>query len=152
MTSTAWPELESTTTKAPEWTLRTESELHVERLEAIQQPMEPMEPDAEDIQAGQEEADEGLWLLWNNDSKSSSSTPDTRARAEAGSSARLLRPNPTSCGSSLTADPLSSSDEDNDEDEREERLERAKAQAKHVEDYTTKSGPRSRSCCACIIL
>ena len=123
-------------------------------IEAIQQPMEPMEPDAEDIQAGEEEADEGLWLLWNNDSKSSSSTPDTRARAraEAGSSARLLRPNPTTYGSSLTADPLSSSDdEDNEEDEREERLERAKAQAKHVDDYTAKGSHRSRSCCTCII-
>jgi hypothetical protein len=122
-------------------------------IEAIQQPMEPMEPDTEDIQAGQEEADEGLWLLWNNDSRFSSSTPDTRAGAEAGSSARLLRPNPTTYGSSLTADPLSSSDdEDDDEDEREERLERAKAQAKHVDDYTTKGGLRSRSCCSCIIL
>ncbi|KAI8351323.1 hypothetical protein B0O80DRAFT_530771 [Mortierella sp. GBAus27b] len=152
-----WPELESTATKTPEWTLRTESELHVERLEAklqnvkrkkgdgsarrnvTQRPIESMDPDAEEIQAGQEEADEGLWLLWNNNNNKSSA-----------SSAPRLGYGGPSHGSGTTPDPPSRSSSE-DEMDREERLEQAKARAKHVEDYTANEAFCSSRRCCCII-
>ncbi|GJJ70281.1 hypothetical protein EMPS_02630 [Entomortierella parvispora] len=138
----AWPELESSSATAPEWTLRSESELHVERLEAklaiIQKrarpshksdhatlnilPPELLEPDADEIQEGQEEADEGLWLLWN--SKAASSPTERSIPAE-----------------------------ETSPDDIEARLDRAKANARHVDEYMYNKDDRSchsRVCC-CII-
>ncbi|KAI7830439.1 hypothetical protein BC939DRAFT_439350 [Gamsiella multidivaricata] len=174
MASTSWPELESTaTTKAPEWSLRSESELHVERLEAKldsikkrndrpsrhhqhqheapgQQPQGALDLDADEIQAGQEEADEGLWLLWNNKSTASSSKPAVTSQAQS-------RYHNATYGTSSIHRPSRSSSEseeeegqDEDEEQREERLEVAKARAKHVEEYVVKDRTCSRTCC-CVI-
>ncbi|KAF9540956.1 hypothetical protein EC957_003594 [Mortierella hygrophila] len=191
--SDAWPELDpipsTTTTKAPEWNLRTESELHVGRLEAKlesikkrndrtlnksarhprpeTQPQIMDEPDAEEIQAGQEEADEGLWLLWNNAQKTALSP------SEAG-----LRPTPTSSQPLLTGskggsssasyggiqgrgseaqiripreDFDSDSETDSENEEEEDRLEYAKAQAKDVDEYLVKDRNRHCRTTCCII-
>ncbi|KAF9201295.1 hypothetical protein BGZ49_008452 [Haplosporangium sp. Z 27] len=163
--ATEWPELETTSTiKAPEWTLRTESELHIERLEAKLDSIkkknnrkasrdkhldvssqEPLDLDSEEIQAGQEEADEGLWLLWN---AASSSIPPSESESQK----LLTGSNPmTSYGSSSTKGISTSypTEVDGQDGEREERLETAKAKAKHVEEYT-KNDSRT-CCCSCII-
>ncbi|KAG0013708.1 hypothetical protein BGZ82_002056 [Podila clonocystis] len=158
MASEPWPELMDSsnggsTSKAPEWTLRTESELHVERLEAklnsikkkkdrsprfngtlAAQHTEQLDPDAEEIQSGQEEADEGLWLLWNN------KKPDSGQGRAYTSSA------PFTTTTTTDATDIRSSSSDDGEEDIEDRLERAKAQAKHAEAYTKSD----RNCC-CII-
>ncbi|KAF9995771.1 hypothetical protein BGZ80_002039 [Entomortierella chlamydospora] len=177
--ATEWPEFETiSTTKAPEWTLRTESELHVERLEAkldsvkkknskltrhkhaevsSQQLQEQVDLGAEEIQSGQEEADEGLWLLWNADRPTQSSSSSSGSGSQSRVSSHLLKGSNLvpSYGSSGSAKgmPVSGAgcdedgiNEDQDE-EREERLEIAKARAKHVEEYIKKD---SRTCC-CVI-
>ncbi|KAF9942774.1 hypothetical protein BGZ67_010406 [Mortierella alpina] len=164
--SAAWPEFESSaTTKAPQWTLKTESDLHVERLEAkleslkkktertsarkrrephSQFPQEQAEPDTEDIQGGQEEADEGLWLLWNSNTAPGMSVKqkDVIARTQTLSSYGGVHDS-----GSQTEDSIS---EQEALEEREERLESAKAKAKHVEEYVAKERTCSRTCC-CVI-
>ncbi|KAF9161357.1 hypothetical protein BGX20_002139 [Mortierella sp. AD010] len=153
-----WPEFETaSTTKAPEWTLRTESELHVERLVSSQQLQEQVDLDAEEIQSGQEEADEGLWLLWNADRPTPSSSSSPGAGSQSRVSSHLLKGSDLvpsyGSSSSAKATPVSgtgcnedSNNEDHDE-EREERLEIAKARAKHIEEYIKKD---SRTCC-CVV-
>lgn len=82
-------------------------------------PPELLEPDADEIQEGQEEADEGLWLLWNNKPSSS----------------------PLS-GSTPTGETTP--------DEMEARLDLAKANARHVDEYMYNKEGRScpsRVCC-----
>ncbi|KAF9097119.1 hypothetical protein BGX29_008293 [Mortierella sp. GBA35] len=188
MAEAAWPELESsTTTKAPEWALRTESELHVERLEAklesikkkdkthkaSRQPrhenqlQDVEEPDAEEIQGGQEEADEGLWLLWNAQRTSlspseagrrpassskqpllsgggGSSSYGTREDAQTDREARIRIPRSDVDGSDSESESESEADEDEDE---EDRLEQAKAQAKDADEYLVKDHRHCRTCC-----
>ncbi|KAG0336220.1 hypothetical protein BG000_006825 [Podila horticola] len=161
MASEPWPELMESSnggsaSKAPEWTLRTESELHVERLEAklnniktkkdrspkfngtlAAQHTEQLDPDAEEIQSGQEEADEGLWLLWNN------KRPDPGQGREYTSSS-----DPFTTTATTDATDIRSSSSDEGEEDIEDRLEQAKARAKQVEEYYAKS---DRCCCCCII-
>ncbi|KAF9178373.1 hypothetical protein BGZ51_007830 [Haplosporangium sp. Z 767] len=144
--SSDWPEFQSssTTTKAPEWTLRTESELHVERLgTVIPLPSQDLqEPNADEIQEGQEEADEGLWLLWNNKAMPSADPLTERSR--------IYNTQP-SYGLNADRGQQPSESEDDDREEREDRLESAKARAKHIEEYT---GSTQRACsrtCCCII-
>ncbi|KAG0034329.1 hypothetical protein BGZ81_005210 [Podila clonocystis] len=159
MASEPWPELMDSsnggsTSKAPEWTLRTESELHVERLEAklnsikkkkdrspkfngtlAAQHTEQLDPDAEEIQPGQEEADEGLWLLWNN------------KRPDSGQGREYTSPDQLTTTTTSDETDIRSSSSDEREEDIEDRLEQAKAQAKHAEEYYAKS---DRNCC-CII-
>ncbi|KAG0258120.1 hypothetical protein DFQ27_004790 [Actinomortierella ambigua] len=82
----------------PKWTLHTESEVHVQRLEAklaslkktkqttsrkkspAQAEHLDFNPDDHDLEsqeilAGQEESDEGLWLLWNSQPSLSEAAP-----------------------------------------------------------------------------
>ncbi|KAG0198161.1 hypothetical protein BGX28_008388 [Mortierella sp. GBA30] len=170
MSNAAWPELESTmTVKAPEWTLRTESELHVERLGSSTTPSllyplqaklksikksrrnnsqgskEPhrqdlADPDADEIQEGQEEADEGLWLLWNN--KTSQGTTSQKHGLGIHHASHGVR--------HFAQDVEEPSGEQESQEDRENRLENAKTRAKHIEDYTIKERACSRTCC-CII-
>ncbi|KFH71070.1 hypothetical protein MVEG_03916 [Podila verticillata NRRL 6337] len=97
---------------------------------------EQLDPDAEEIQSGQEEADEGLWLLWKN--KRPDSAPQGQGRDYTSSSV----PFTTTTTTTDALDIRSSSDEEDIED----RLEQAKARAKHAEDYA-----RSDRNCCCII-
>ncbi|KAG0084973.1 hypothetical protein BGZ93_009728 [Podila epicladia] len=160
MASEPWPELMEpsnggSSSKAPEWTLRTESELHVERLEAkldsikkkkdrspkfngtlAAQHTEQLDPDAEEIQSGQEEADEGLWLLWNNKRPDLGQGPG-----------RDYISTSDPFGTTTDASDIRSSSSDEGEEDIEDRLEQAKARAKQAEVYYAKS---YRSCC-CII-
>ncbi|KAF9327936.1 hypothetical protein BGZ91_001228 [Linnemannia elongata] len=194
MSDSAWPELESTssttTTKAPEWNLRTESELHVERLEAKlesikkrndrtlnksashprpeTQPQIMEEPDAEEIQAGQEEADEGLWLLWNNTQKTTLSPSEAGLRPTPTSSQPLLSGSRSGGGSASYGSSTqgrgseariripredfdSDSETDSENEEEEDRLEQAKAQAKDVDEYLVKDRNRHCRTTCCII-
>ncbi|KAF9910368.1 hypothetical protein BX616_010876 [Lobosporangium transversale] len=176
MSSTEWPEFESTTSsrKALEWSLRTESELHVGRLEAKLESIKKKQnratkhrshdlpqtsqdligdPDAEEIQAGQEEADEGLWLLWDNQpSQKTSSSARSQSGIYGSNAIRGPFTEPTAF-SGRRSEPddeetqTQGQDEEEDEDEREERLELAKAQAKHAEEYMDKGRVCSRTCC-----
>ena len=85
-------------------------------------PPELLEPEADEIQEGQEEADEGLWLLWNNRSA----------------------PSPTSGSIPV---------EETTPDEMEARLDLAKANVRHVDEYMYNKEDRSchsRVCC-CVI-
>ncbi|KAG0379713.1 hypothetical protein BGX24_011986 [Mortierella sp. AD032] len=199
----AWPELEvPTTTKAPEWALRTESELHVERLEAKlerikkkdsraqnksarhprqeTQPQRMEEPDAEEIQAGQDEADEGLWLLWNNNQKTALSPSEAGFRPTPNAHATLRQPllsGAAGCGSlqsygsngnvsartggddtriRIPRDGFDSgSDSESgagaENEDEEDRLEQAKAQAKDVDEYLAKDRNRHCRTTCCII-
>ncbi|KAF9973299.1 hypothetical protein BGZ73_003470 [Actinomortierella ambigua] len=89
----------------PKWTLHTESELHVQRLEARLESLKKakqtsrrklaaqadhldFDPDSHDLDnqeilAGQEESDEGLWLLWNNQAPSPSQQAPSSSPATA---------------------------------------------------------------------
>ncbi|KAF9899504.1 hypothetical protein EC991_008784 [Linnemannia zychae] len=199
--STAWPELEAPlTTKAPEWSLRTESELHVERLEAKlesikkkdiraqyksarhprieTQPQLMEEPDADEIQAGQEEADEGLWLLWNNTQKTTLSS--SKAGHTSTLDSTLKRPllSGTGAGSGslqsygssgnigqaverdtriripregFESDSESERDVVEDSEDEEDRLEQAKANAKDVDEYLVKDHNRHCRTTCCIV-
>src|SRR5690606_29489826 len=100
------------------------------------------EPDADEIQEGQEEADEGLWLLWNNKAMSSTDPHTEESR---------IYNTQVSYGSNATREQQQSENEESDHEDREDRLENAKAHAKHIEEYTesTQHGC-SRTCC-CII-
>jgi hypothetical protein len=109
-----------------------------------------LDPEADEIQEGQEEADEGLWLLWNNrptDSLSSVSItkaqpPQQNQTIYGSSSAQGVR------GSLERENNLEEAEEEeSNQDDREDRLEAAKARAKHAEEYVAKN---SRTCC-CII-
>lgn len=97
---------------------------------------EQLDPDAEEIQSGQEEADEGLWLLWNN------KRPDSAPQGQGRDYTSLSDPFTTTTTTTDATDIRSSSDEEDIED----RLEQAKARAKHAEDYA-----RSDRNCCCII-
>ncbi|KAG0353096.1 hypothetical protein BG005_007530 [Podila minutissima] len=124
-------------TKAPEWTLRAESELHVERLSTLAaQHTEQLDPDAEENQSGLEEADDGLWLLWNN------KRPDS-GQGQGRDYTSTSDPFATTTD---TTD-IRSSSSDEEEDDIEGRLQQAKARAKQAEEYYAKS---DRNCC-CII-
>lgn len=121
------------------------------------------EPDAEEIQAGQEEADEGLWLLWNNNQKTALSPSEAGLRPTPTSSQPLLTGSRGSGGSALYGstqgrggeariripgeDFDSDSETDSDEEEEEDRLEQAKAQAKDVDEYLVKDRHCRTTCC-----
>ncbi|KAF9426979.1 hypothetical protein BGZ94_005703 [Podila epigama] len=176
MSSDPWPELNNDQTATGssnkhEWTLRTESELHVERLEAkldrimkkkdrtptsrgsrgnptIEPTVsEPLDMDAEEIQSGQEEADEGLWLLWNSGKREGRSHRPTSSELDKYHSTTRSSASRSSSRSRHSTSSRSSSNSSSDELDVEDRLEQAKANAKHVEEYYTKD---HRSCC-CII-
>lgn len=118
---------------------------HVDSVEPHSHfPQEQAEPDTEDIQGGQEEADEGLWLLWNSNTAPGASLGQdvvsrTQTHASYGGVNYTILP--------TTEDSIS---EQEALEEREERLESAKAKAKHVEEYVSKERTCSRTCC-CII-
>ncbi|KAG0317476.1 hypothetical protein BGZ99_006290 [Dissophora globulifera] len=191
MDANEWPEFNASATRTstateakPEWTLRTQSELHVERLEAklksikrkherpsrtqphrhdapqhLQLFQDQLDTDAEEIQSGQEEAEEGLWLLWNNQA-STSSTPSTPAlEPSAMSASEPTSTTPLFSGMHATlAAPAgrsygatrSSESEEEDQNEREDRLERAKARVKHVDEFLGNDRACSVTCC-CVI-
>ncbi|KAF8929696.1 hypothetical protein BGZ47_000925 [Haplosporangium gracile] len=189
MSNSTWPEIEvstttNTTSKAPEWSLRTESELHVERLEAKLESIKKRndrtnnksarhphpetqlqileEPDAEEIQVGQEEADEGLWLLWNNTQKTVLSPSEAGRRLTSTASQPLLSGSRSGGGGSASygsdtrtriprEDFDSDGETDSENEEEEDRLEQAKAQAKDVDEYLAKNRNRHCRTTCCII-
>ncbi|KAF9312792.1 hypothetical protein BG006_004278, partial [Podila minutissima] len=97
---------------------------------------EQLYPDAEEIQSYQEEADEGLWLLWNN------KQPDSGQ-----GQGRDYTSTSDPFATTTDATDIRSSTSDEEEEDIKDRLEQAKARAKQAEEYYAKS---DRNCC-CII-
>ncbi|CAO3564250.1 unnamed protein product [Mortierella alpina] len=107
---------------------------------------EQAEPDTEDIQGGQEEADEGLWLLWNSHPAPGVSSQQQKDVV----SGTLRHSSYGGVNHAVSQSEDSSSSEQDALEEREDRLESAKANAKHVEEYVSNERSCSRTCC-CII-
>ncbi|KAF9155250.1 hypothetical protein BG015_010554 [Linnemannia schmuckeri] len=154
MSDPAWPELEAsntiTTSKAPEWSLRTESELHVERLEAKLESIKKRNdrtnnksarhphPALSSSEAGRRPTPTASQpLLFGSRSGGGGS-----GSTSYGSDTRIRIP-----GEGFD----SHSETDSENEEEEDRLEQAKAQAKDVDEYLVKDRNRHCRTTCCII-